>query len=169
MSACAGGFGALEGHEALALAGDDELGVVDEAHAVLGGEALGASADEVDVRGFVEDEAGGLDGVAQALDAGDAAGAEVGAVHEQGVELDAAVAGEEGAAAGVEGVVVFHDGDGGFDGVDGGAAAREAAQPAARALAMPRSWAATASSGMAQAPPWMRRMGWASGERLGWH
>jgi hypothetical protein len=32
-------------------------------------------------------------------------------------------------------------------------------QPAARAAAMPRSWEGTASSGMAQAPPWMRRMG----------
>ena len=121
----AGGFGSLEGHEAFAFAGDDELGVVDQAHAVLGGEALGSGADEVDVGGLLEDEAGGLDGVAEALDAGDAAGAEVGSVHEEGVELDAAVAGEEGAAAGVEGVVVFHDGDGGLDGIDGGASAGE--------------------------------------------
>ena len=89
------------------------------------GETLRSGADEVDVGALVEDEAGGLDGVLEALDAGDAAGAEVFAVHQQGVELDAAVAGEEGAAAGVEGVVVFHDGDGGFDGVDGGAAALE--------------------------------------------
>jgi hypothetical protein len=121
----AGGFGALEGHEAVALAGDDEVGVFDEAHAVLGGEALGARADKVDVGRLLEDEASGLDGVAEVLDAGDAAGAEVGAVHEEGVELDAAVAGEEGAAAGVKGVVVFHAGDGGLDGVDSGAAAGE--------------------------------------------
>ncbi len=121
----AGGFGSLEGHEAVALAGDDELGVVDEAHAVLGGEALGSGADEVDVGRFFEDEAGGLDGVAEALDAGDSSGAEVGSVHKEGVELNAAVAGEEGATAGVEGVVVFHDGDGGFYGIDGGATAGE--------------------------------------------
>ena len=119
------GFGALVGHEAVALAGDDEFGVFDERHAVLGGEALCAGADEVDVRGLLKDEAGGLDGVAEVLDAGDAAGAEVGTVHKQGVELDATVAGEEGAAAGVEGVVVFHDGDGGLYGVDGGATAGE--------------------------------------------
>ena len=121
----AGGFALLELHEAVAFAVDDELGVVDQSHAVLGGETLGTRADEVDMRRFFEHQAGGLDGVAEALDAGDAAGAEVGAVHEQGVELDAAVAGEEGAAAGVEGVVVFHDGDGGFDGVDGCAAVLE--------------------------------------------
>ncbi len=121
----AGGFGLLEGHEAVALAGNDELGVIYEAHTVLGGEALGTGADEVDVGGFFEDEAGGLDGVAEPLDAGYAAGAEVGSVHEKGVELDAAVAGEEGASSSVEGVVVFHDGDGGLDGVDGGAAAGE--------------------------------------------
>ena len=41
------------------------------------------------------------------------------AVHEQGVELHAAVAGEEAAASGVEGVVVFEDGDGGLDRIDG--------------------------------------------------
>jgi hypothetical protein len=120
-----GGFGSLEGHEAFAFAGNDEFGVVDEAHAVLGGEALGSGAHEIDVGGFFEDEAGGLDGVAEALDAGDSSGAEVGTAHEEGIELDAAVAGEKGAAAGVEGVVVFHEGDGGFDGIDGGAAAGE--------------------------------------------
>src|SRR6201999_2651236 len=38
----AGGLVALEGHQAFAFAEDDELGVVDEAHAVLGGEALGS-------------------------------------------------------------------------------------------------------------------------------
>jgi len=39
--------------------------------------------------------------------------------------LDAAVGGKEAASAGVEGGVVFEDGDGGLDGVDGGAAAAE--------------------------------------------
>ncbi len=43
-----------------------------------GGEGFGAGADEVDVGAFVEDEAGGLDGVAEAFDAGYAAGAEGG-------------------------------------------------------------------------------------------
>ena len=90
-----------------------------------GGELLGAGTDEVDVGAFFEDEAGGLDGVAEALDAGYAAGLHAAAVHEQGVELDAAVGGEEAAAAGVEGGIVFKDGDGGFDGVDGGAAEGE--------------------------------------------
>ena len=96
---------------------------------MLSGEAFGAGAYEVDVGGFFEDEAGGLDGVAEALDAGYAAGAEVGAVHEEGVELDATIAGEEGASAGIEGVVVFHDRDGGFYGIDGGATAGERGPP----------------------------------------
>ena len=89
------------------------------------GEVFGAGADEVDMGALVEDEARGLDGVADALDAGDAAGAEGGAIHDEGVELDAAVAGEEAAAAGIEGGIVFKGGDGGFDGVEGGAAAFE--------------------------------------------
>ena len=120
-----GELGLLEAHEAVALAGNDELGVVDEAHAMLRREALGAGADEVDVRRLVEHKPRGLDGVAQTLDAGDAAGAQGAAVHHQGVELHAAIAGEEGTAAGVEGVVVFHDGDGGLDGIEGGAVLRE--------------------------------------------
>ena len=86
-----------------------------------GGEGFRTRSDEVDVRAFIEDEASGLDGVAKALDAGYAAGAEGGAIHEEGVELDGAFGGEEAAAAGVEGGVVFEDGDGGFDGVGGGA------------------------------------------------
>ena len=109
--------------EALALAVEDQLGVVNEGHAVRVGELLGAGADEVDVGAFFEDQAGGLNGIAEALDAGYAAGLHAAAVHEQGVELDAAGGGEEAAAAGVEGGIVFEDGDGGFDGVEGGTAA----------------------------------------------
>ena len=77
------------------------------------------------MRALFEDEAGGVDGIAEALDAGDAAGFHATSVHEEGVELDAAVGGEEAATAGIEGGVVFEDGDGGFDGVDGCATAGE--------------------------------------------
>ena len=121
----AGTFFSLGLSEAFALAVEDKLGVVDEGHTVGGGELLGSLGDEVDVRAFVEDEAGGLDGVAQALDTGDSAGAEGVAVHDEGVELDAAVAGEEAATSSVEGGVVFEFGDGGFDSVDGGGSALE--------------------------------------------
>ena len=86
---------------------------------------LCAGADEVDMRAFFEDKTGGLDGVAEAFDTGDAAGFHAAAVHEEGVELDAAVGGEEAAAAGVEGGVVFKDGDGGFNGVECGTAEGE--------------------------------------------
>ena len=74
------------------------------------------------MRAFFEDETRGLDGVAETLDAGDATGAKGGSIHEEGVELDAAIGGEKAASAGVEGWVVFEDGDGGLDGIDGGAA-----------------------------------------------
>ena len=90
-----------------------------------GGELLGTGTDEVDMRALFEDETGGLDGVAEALDTGYAAGFHAASIHEQGVELHSTVSGEEAAAAGVEGGVVFKDGDGGFNGVDGGAAEGE--------------------------------------------
>ena len=81
-------------------------------------------------------------------------------------QLDAAVAGEEGAVAGVEGVVVFHDGDGGFYGVDGGATAGEGGPAGGEGRGDAVFVLATASSGMAQAPPWMSRMGWFMGGRV---
>jgi len=121
----AGGFTKLGMGEALTLAVEDQLGVVDEGHAVGAGEVLRAGTDEVDMRALFEDQAGGLNGVAQALDTGHAAGLHAAAVHKESIELDAAVGGEKAAAAGVEGGVVFEDGDGGFDGVEGGCAARE--------------------------------------------
>jgi len=118
----AGGFAGLGVAEAFALAVEDQLGVVNEDHAVGVGKLLGAGADEVDVGAFFQDEAGGLDGVAKAFNAGHAAGLHAASVHEEGVKLDSAVRGEEAAAAGIEGGIVFKDGDGGFDGVEGGTA-----------------------------------------------
>ena len=121
----AGGLAGLGVAQALDFAVEDEFGIVDEGHAVGGGKALRAFSDEIDVLALFEDEAGGLDGVAKALDAGYAAGFHAAAIHEQGVELDAAVGGEEGAAAGVEGGIVFKNGNGGLYGVDGGTASAE--------------------------------------------
>jgi hypothetical protein len=83
-------------------------------------EVLCAGADEVDVRTFFEDQAGGLYGIAKALDAGHSAGLHAAAVHEESVELDAAIGGEKAATTGVEGGVVFEDGNGSFNGVEGG-------------------------------------------------
>ena len=120
-----GGFLALEGHKAVALAGDDEFGVVDEAHAMLISEAFSSRANEIDVWAFVENQTCGLNGILQALHAGDPTRAEVFTIHQQGVELHATVAGEKGAATGVEGIVVFHHCDGSFDGIDGGPATLE--------------------------------------------
>ncbi len=80
--------------------------------------SLRAFRDEIDVRALAENLAGGAHGIAQALDASDATGAERGSVHDEGVELDSAVAVEEAAASGVEGLVVFHDDDGLLDGIE---------------------------------------------------
>ena len=109
--------------EAFALAVEDEFGVVDEGHAVAGDEGFGVGSNEVDVRALLKDDARGLDGVAKVLDTGNAAGLHASAVHEEGIELDAAIGGEEGATTGVEGGVIFEDGDGGFDGIEGRTAA----------------------------------------------
>ena len=118
-------FASLGNFEALALSVEHQLGVFDEGHAVGVGELLSAGADEVDVGAFFQHQPRGLDGVAKALDTGHTAGLHAAAVHQQGIELNAAIGGEETAAAGIEGGVVFEDSDGGFDGVEGRAAASE--------------------------------------------
>jgi hypothetical protein len=66
-----------------------------------------------------------LDGIAKSLHAGDTAGFEVGTVHQQCVELYAAIARKEGTATGVKRIVIFHDGDRSFHGIDGCASTRE--------------------------------------------
>ena len=121
----AGGLAGLCIGEALAFAIEDEFGVIDQFHTVGVGKAFRAFPDEVDMGALFEDEARGVDGVAQVFDAGDATGFHAASIHEEGVELNAAVGGEEAAASGVEGGIVFEDGDSGFDGVDGSAAAGE--------------------------------------------
>jgi hypothetical protein len=120
-----GGLAGLGVGQALAFAVEDELGVVNKLHAVGSGKLLRAFADKVDVRALFQNETCGLDGVAETLDAGYATGLHAATVHEQGVKLDAAIGGEEAAAAGVESWVVFKDADGGLHGIDGGAAERE--------------------------------------------
>jgi len=121
----AGGVTSLGLGQALAFAIEDKLGVIDQLHAVSLGEALRAFAYEVDVRALFEDEACSMDGIAEALDAGDAAGFHAATVHEESIKLDATVGGEKAAAARVEGGIVLEDGYGCLDGVDGGAAAGE--------------------------------------------
>jgi hypothetical protein len=103
--------------EALALAVQNQLRVVDQLHAVGVGKLLGAAAHKVDVRTLFENQAGGLDGIAQMLDAGHAAGLHAPAIHQQGVQLNPPVRGKKAAPAGVEGGVVFQNGDGGLHGI----------------------------------------------------
>ena len=87
----AGSLAGLGLGKALPLAVENQLGVVDEGHAVGVGKVLGAGTYQVNVRALFEDEPGCLDGVAEALDAGHAASLHAAAVHEEGVELDAPV------------------------------------------------------------------------------
>ena len=80
---------------------------------------LRTGADEIDMRTLLENQARGLNGIAQALHAGHSAGFHSSAIHEQCIELHAAVGGEEAAAAGVEGRIIFKHRDGCFDGIEG--------------------------------------------------
>jgi hypothetical protein len=87
---------------------------------VLGGEALGAFSDKVDVRALAQDFSGGADGVGNALNSADSASTQGGTFHDEGVQLHFAVTIQEAAAAGVESLVVFEYDDGFFDRVKRG-------------------------------------------------
>ena len=69
------------------------------------------------------------------LDATDTSGAESGAVHDEGVELDFAVAVQKTAAASVEGLVVLHDDHRFLDRVERGATALEDAPSGSQCVA----------------------------------
>jgi hypothetical protein len=121
----AGGVAYLGIGETQALAFEDKLNVIDELHAMRLCESLSTFADKIDVGTFLEHESRGVDWIAEAFDAGYAAGFHAAAVHEKGVELDATVGGEEATATGVEGGIVFENCDCSFNGIDGCAAAGE--------------------------------------------
>jgi hypothetical protein len=82
------------------------------------GKLLSADADEVDVRTLFENQAGSLNGIAEMFYASHAASLHAATVHEERVELNASVGGKKTATAGVEGGVIFEDGDGGLDRIE---------------------------------------------------
>ena len=49
---------------------------------MFGSEGLRARADKIDVRTKIHDQASGMNGIAEALDTGNAAGAQGGAIHQ---------------------------------------------------------------------------------------
>lgn len=111
--------------EAVAFAVEHEVPVVNESHTVRSGEFFRAIADEIDMRTLFKHQPGSEDGIANSLDASHAAGFHAAAVHEERVELNAAVGGEEASPAGVERGIIFEEDNGGLYGIEGGASTSE--------------------------------------------
>src|SRR5260370_2045197 len=88
-------------------------------------ERFGAFGDQPHVRATLQDSARELNGILDAVQIGRRAGAQRGAVHDDGVTFDVPVEIEVRAVAGVEDGIVFEDHNGGFDGVESGAASRK--------------------------------------------
>jgi len=101
-----------------AFGGRDEVRRIAKGDAVLRGETLGAFGDEHHVRAFFEDRAGGANGILDAMQAGDGAGAQRGGVHDDGIAFDVPVEVEMRAVTGVEDGIIFESDDGGFNGVE---------------------------------------------------
>ena len=121
--------------QTLDLPGNDEVFVAAKSDAVLGGKALGAFRDEINVRTVAQNFPGGANRVAQTFDATHSTAAEGRAVHDESVELHLAVAVQETAAAGVESFIVFENDHGFFDRVESGSAAFERAPSCRRSIA----------------------------------
>jgi hypothetical protein len=71
------------------------------------------------MRALAEDLSRRAHRIRDALNASNAPGAQSATIHNQRVHLDFAVAIQEAAASGIEGLVIFHDDDGFFDRVEG--------------------------------------------------
>src|SRR5262249_48650920 len=92
--------------------------VFDELHAVRLSELFGTLTDEIHMGTFVEHQPRCANGIAQALDTGYATGAHGAAVHEECIELHTAIAGKEAATSSMECIVIFEDGNCGFNRID---------------------------------------------------
>ena len=72
---------------------------------------LRAFSDEIDVRTLTQDLARCTHWISQPFHAANSSSAQSGSIHDERVELHFAVAVEEAAATGVEGLVIFHNDD----------------------------------------------------------
>ena len=80
--------------------------------------SLRAFRHKIHMRALAQHLARSADGIGNVLHASHASGAESGAVHDEGIELHLAFAIQKAAAPGVEGLVVFHDDNRFFGGVE---------------------------------------------------
>src|ERR1700687_2527135 len=112
-------------HPGFALGFADQFLRLTKLDSLFLGEALRAFRSEHHVRRIFEDLSGNLNGILDAMQSGGSAGAKRCAVHDDGVAFDVAVQIEVRAVTGVEDGVVLEDNDGGFDGVQSGAAAAQ--------------------------------------------
>src|SRR6266404_692109 len=112
-------------HPGFLLGFADQFFQLAELDSLLFGEALRAFRDQHHVRTILENFARELNGILDALQRGCRAGAERSAVHDYSVALDTAVEIEMRAVARVKNGIVLENHDGGFDGVQGRAAAGE--------------------------------------------
>jgi hypothetical protein len=120
-----GRLSALERHQPLPFARDNQLRIVDQRHTMLRSESLSPQTNKVNVRRLLEHQPCRLDGISQSLDTSDTASTKIGAVHQQGIELNPSIASEKRTAPGVEGIIVFHYSDSRLDRINGGPAAGE--------------------------------------------
>src|SRR6202171_1365901 len=120
-----GVFVRLALHPRFALGFADQFLRLTKLNSLFFREALSAFGDEHHVRGIFEDLAGDLNGILDAMQSGARRGVKRCAFQDDGAAFDVAVEIEVRAVTGVEDGVVFEDDDGGFDGVQSGAAAAQ--------------------------------------------
>src|SRR3954465_14527655 len=102
---------------------------------MLFGKALGAFSYEVNVRALAQHLPRGADGIGNVLNAAHSPGAEGVAIHNESIELNLAFAVQKTATASVEGFVVFHHHNCGFDCIKRRASTLKQVPPGSHGLA----------------------------------
>ena len=124
----------LERPQPLDLARNNQVFIFAEGNAVLLSESLGSFRNEIHMRAVTQNLARRPNRIRNVLDTSDATRAEGCSVHNEGIELDFAVAVQKAASPGVESFVVFHNHNCFFSGIERRAALLEHAPTRGRGI-----------------------------------
>src|SRR5580704_9892153 len=104
--------------QAFDLARDNQILIAAQRDAMLCGKALSPLRHKIHMRAVAKNLAGSAHGIRDPLYATHASAAQRGAVHDEGIELDLALPIEKAAAPGVERLIILHDDNSFFDGIE---------------------------------------------------
>lgn len=98
----------LKSHQPLALPWNNELGIVNQPHAMLHGETLRPCSNKINMGTVVEYQTRCMNRILQPLHTCDPAGTKVLSIHQQRIQLHPAILRQKRTSPGIEGLIIFH-------------------------------------------------------------